>query len=155
MKIKVAILLVFFAIVSINAEDNQIKRFSVFLKISDIATYLQKNLYGISFDSQYAFTKLFGIKADCSLFINKEKNIEMVTIGPQIDISNNYLEGLMLGFYPGFKIENDNGNILKLKMAIEAAYDKCLKCNIGIGGYANYDILENCIIVGIKLGYYF
>ena len=141
-----------------NSENNDksIKNAALFIRPFEMYDNYKNSLYGICLESQSAFNSFWGLRVNTDYLVNSNTFDVDLTIGPQISIMNNGLEGLLIGLYPGTKfVSNDESFNFQTKIYAECTYNYKLNGDWGLGVYVGSDLVKlNNIEFGIKIGRY-
>ena len=118
------------------------------------STSIAEGNYGLCFESQTAFSRIISGKAIEELLFSANGFLSTICIGPQINLQNNALEGLLIGTYPGFILRfNENIGIWRPRWICDASYNTIIYRNIMIGVSIRKDILLNKEVeIGLKIG---
>jgi hypothetical protein len=143
-----------------NISSNKPKLNSAyFIRPIDIYQNANQKLFGMSFEGETAFNNVFSLKAIEDICGNTDVFHVKLLIGPQYNLFENALEGLLVGIYPGFTIEpfNETDEVKwKLMLVGEVTYNLVLTEHLGIGVYLADNLLNIAdATVGIKIGIMF
>jgi len=118
--------------------------------------YISEDLYGLSYEVQTAFTYLISGKSLNSYYLFNNGFYSSLCIGPQINLFNNAIEGLLIGTYPGFSVEfNDSEGTWKAIWLCEASFNTIIE-NILLGISVSKDLFQiNETEITFKVGYCF
>ena len=139
-----------------NRSDVSIKNAAIFIRPFEIYQNIKKVLFGLCIESQSAFNSLWGLRANTDYLFNNTIFDVNLTIGPQINIMNNGLEGLLVGVYPGIKFsENIESFNFLPNLFVECTYNIKMERNWGVGFYISSDLLKSSnLSAGVKIGKY-
>ena len=109
------------------------------------------------FEGQTAFSKMFAINAIVEIGSIDGIMITALNVGPQLNLTGKYLDGLYLGIYPGYLYATDYIDQMYLfTTEFEAGYQGVFKNGISWGAYAGYALsLSSSFKFGLKIGYSF
>jgi hypothetical protein len=154
---------VVFNVFALNVLDNVdktdkgviVKNAVLFIRPFDMYSNYKNDLYGICIESQSAFSSLWGLRTNTDYLANENTFKVNLTIGPQINLTNNVLEGLLIGIYPGVEFSTSYSQYFQPKVLAEITYNYNIANNWGVGVYLNADILQmQKLSVGMKIGRY-
>jgi hypothetical protein len=118
-----------------------------------------QQLFGLSFEGQTAFNNVFSLKVIEDICGNTDMFHVKLLIGPQYNVFENAIEGLLFGVYPGIVIDpiNETDQVKwKIVLVGEVAFNILTFNHFGVGVYANTNILDIYdVSVGIKIGILF
>jgi hypothetical protein len=142
-----------------NADDLDkpiVNNAALFIRPIDIYNEFMNGYYGICIESQSAFKSFWGLRANIDFLFNGTTYIENLTIGPQINLSNNILEGVLVGVYPGIQYWMENERYgFSPRLIAECTYNYKMQNNWGYGLYISTDLFDSEYTrFGFKIGKY-
>ena len=122
----------------IPKNEESIMNSAIFIRPFDMANELKDNLYGLCIEAQSAFSSLWGLRTNEDYLFNQDIFIVNLTLGPQINLTNSILEGLMIGIYPGVQFTTSNSYYFQPKILAECTYNYKLNDSPAkAGGFRN------------------
>jgi hypothetical protein len=136
--------------------DRETMSSALFIKPLSIIEYAKKSYFGMGIESQSALNSMYGLKTIEDYYANAKQFNVNLALGPQVNIGNDFLEGLLIGIYPGLCFTStDESYAFAPELLGEITYNRILYRNLGVGLYLIADFWRfSSYSIGVKIGYY-
>ena len=138
-----------------NIERNALQNSAFLIDGFKTSKSILEGKYGLCFESQTAFSRKISAKAIEEHYYNVHGFSSSICLGPQINLFNNALEGILVGMYPGFVLNfTDSIGTWRLKWICDVSYNVIAYKNVMIGCSIRKDLLRNEELeVMVKIGF--
>jgi hypothetical protein len=141
-----------FCVCTIYSEE-KIQNAALFIKPFEMYTSYIDKKYGVVFEAASAFNSYWGLKTETCFMLGQDELNSSLALGPQLNLTNTAMKGLLIGISPGIEINSYENKIkIDYKIEVEVSFNTIILDRFGIGFYAGYDIYQQEVRMGVKAG---